>query len=196
LLQGPDHQLNKIIIGVDVAGKGNDNTVASVRWCNTVLWLKYWSGVVTDETEKMLTRLAHQLEELGYSVEMYVDAPGLGQGVIDHLRSNGLLVYEYWPQEKPPSDQKRYSNLKAWMHFKMRVNLLEGKEAFYPLSNLRSELMQSKYDYTKDDKIEILKPSASKKSDSDQSPDFCDSYVISGVPLYGRMSPEENLRLI
>lgn len=188
LLQGPEIDLSTIHIGVDVAGQGDDSTVAFVRWGHTILYITYWTGVVTTETEKSLGSLANQMRKLGYNVEMYVDAPGMGKGVIDHLRDEGLMVREYWPQKEPVTDRKRYANLKSWMHFKMRTKLLEGKEAFYPLSNLRSELMQSKYDYTAQDKITIVKP--------DESPDFCDGYTISGVPIYGEMSAEDSIRIL
>lgn len=178
----------KIYIGVDVADQGGDITVATIRWGNTVLSQLGWVKP-TNQTVEDLEEIYYSLDKLDYEVEFWIDAPGFGKAVVNDLRAENIFVQPYWPSDKPPEEPKRYANLKAWLFFEVRNRLLTGTDAIPPVEDLRRQLLSQKYDSTAKSKLKIAK-------DKNDSPDYCDSYVISSMPVTSGMNPKDNVFFI
>lgn len=172
LLIGPDYDQKKsIVLGVDVADEGQDQSVITARWHNTVVGQKSY----VCSTDRLVDNIIDEVEwfeQREYTVEVWVDAPGLGKAVANDLRAEEITTRDYWPSDSTPAEPKRYLNLKSWLFFQARKRVLNGIEAVPEDRRLRRQMLSQSYESTDKDKIKISK-------DSNNSYDFLDSDVIS-----------------
>ena len=189
LLVGPDaDRKNTIVLSVDVADEGQDQSVITARWMRTTLGqISYVCS--TDKLVDAILREVRWFESRGYEVSVWVDAPGLGKAVANDLRAEDIFCNDYWPSDKTPDEPKRYLNLKSWVFFQMRKRMLNGIEAIPEERTLRRQVLSQSYESTDQDKIKMTK-------DSNNSFDFCDSYVISLMGVDRGLDPTENLFFI
>lgn len=186
LLVGPDmDQKKSLVLGVDVADEGQDQSVITPRWYNTVIGQK---GYIcsTDKLEDYIINEVEWFEQRGWDVDVWVDAPGMGKAVANNLRSEGIQCEDYWPSDSTPSEPKRYLNLKSWLFFQMRKRMLNGIEAVPEERTVRRQLLSQSYESTDKDKIRMSK-------DPNNSFDYCDSYVISLMGVSPGMDPAQQI---
>jgi len=186
LLVGPDAgKKNVVVLSVDVADEGQDQSVISARWINTLLGQRSYV-CSTDKLVDAVLDEVNWFEQRDYDVRVWVDAPGLGKAVANELRAENIYCNDYWPSDTAPAEPKRYLNLKSWVFFQMRKRILNGVEAIPEERNLRRQVLSQSYESTDNDKIRISK-------DKNNSFDFCDSYVISLMGADKGLDPSENL---
>ena len=130
------------------------------------------SPVVRD-TEKLLG----WLDRMGVpAFETWVDAPGVGGGVVDDLRRRGHDVHEWWGWN-PPEDGKRFANVRAEASWGVR-KLLEADQAALPRDELLAEdLLALEWSLDGKGRIQILAKEEVRKS-LGRSPDRGDVVVM------------------
>src|SRR5260370_42669700 len=104
-----------VFAGLDVAGRGEAETVLCVRRGPRIVLLKAWSN--SDPRGQVLDALKPfkaQLEGLN------VDSVGVGHYMAQHLRDYGLPVNEV-NVGSSPSDSEKYANLKAELFWGLRL---------------------------------------------------------------------------
>lgn len=186
LLIGPEAEKKKsLVIGVDVADEGQDESVLTVRWYNTVIGQRSFV-CSTDKLEEHIMSEIKWFKQRDWEVSVWVDAPGLGKAVANNLRANNVFCNDYWPSDSTPAEPRRYLNLKSWVFFQMRKRILYGVEAIPEERSIRRQVLSQSYESTDKDKIKISK-------DKHNSFDYCDSYIISLMGVDKGLDPSSNV---
>lgn len=189
LLIGPDmDSMRSLIFGLDIADEGQDESVLTARWHNTVIGQKSYI-CSTDKLVDAVIEEVEWFEKRGWDVEVWADAPGLGKAVANDLRAEGVQCQDYWPSDKNPGDPKRYLNLKSWLFFQARKHVLNGLESIPEERQLRRQVLSQSYESTDKDKVKISK-------DKNNSLDYCDSYVISLMGASPGLDPSQQIFFI
>lgn len=143
-------------------------------------WYAATSGrtVATDnatlrDPEQLRTWLAiARLPQFG----LFVDAPGVGSGVVDELRRVGRPVTEYWGW-KPAADDARFANRRAEDYWRLR-SLLETGQAVLPRDELLlEELVSLEWSTDGKGRIVLLAKTELRRA-LGRSPDRSDAVVI------------------
>ena len=114
-----------IIIGVDVARKGQNKTVFCVRQGDRLLEMLSYEMQETDITADRLMELIDRYKQryegvvYGVTVSTYIDADGLGVGVLDICRRAGYEVHAV-DSGKRAIRNERYTNRKAEIWYRLR----------------------------------------------------------------------------
>jgi len=167
---------------LDVARMGSDYSV------NTVIDfidnkfrlvdITDFSKMTTNELEGWSVNLQRKFQ----ADKIIVDSTGIGAGVFDILKENGLPVIEC-KFGGAPRNKILFQNTKAEMYWyarslfeKQSVELIQHPK----LSRLISELSAMKYEYDSKGRLHIIDPP--------KSPDYADSFVMAcfGVMLSER----------
>ena len=105
-------------LGVDVARYGDDFTVFAPRTGNWVDELECYNGLDTMTTKKHCRSFVHQ----GFYPA--VDVVGVGAGVVDGLREEGIDCLPVNGGESAPGQDEtfllEFLNYRAWLHWKLR----------------------------------------------------------------------------
>jgi hypothetical protein len=168
--------------GLDVARMGSDYSVNTVvDYINDKFRLfdiKDFSKMTTNELEGWSMQMQRQYS----SDKIVVDSTGIGAGVYDILRENGLPVIEC-KFGGTPMNKTLFQNVKAEMYWYARSLFEQKLVELIPhpkLSKLVSELSAMKYEYDSKGKLHIIDPP--------KSPDYADSFVMAcyGIKLSQR----------
>ena len=181
-------------LGVDIAREGNDKSVMAL--VHEVDGVSYLEGVeeisvpitqATDISGEIRAEIwAYAIaNQIGYE-NIYLDAIGVGSGVVDSFRSKELLVHSYKAGNRVDVEDEftSYKNLRAYSYWNLRILLQEGKfKIFKTIKNLDAlltELMAHTYEI--DAKQVIIESKDKIKKAIGRSPDFADAVVIATVP--------------
>ena len=155
------------VLGVDVARFGDDKTVFTMRQGSKLLSIVKYAGLDTIQIGKLVANTIEQ--EHPHAV--FVDAIGVGAGVVDYLRHTGYDPIEVVGSQTP-ADPKTYFNLRAEMWGGMREWL---KTADLPDDDdLTRDLTVIEFGFTSKMQIQLEKKEDLKKRGED-SPDCADS---------------------
>lgn len=174
-----------IIIGVDVARFGDDETIIAVRRGRDAssIPLKIIKGQDTFKTSMDVKKLAEDL--LADAVN--VDGGGIGGGVIDNLRNWGIPnVNEiHFGGKSPDAD---YWMMNTYMMAEVRKWLRQGGVSLWNDNVLRRQLTIRQYDFHRTEKITAIKIQSKEemKEDADikESPDRADAFGLTfAVPV-------------
>jgi hypothetical protein len=161
------------VYGLDVARQGSDSTVC-VRACGgavRTVWAVHGADLMV-----VAGRMAATLNEAPGRV--WVDATGLGAGVLDRLRELGYDA-SAWVAAGRARDPSRFVNVKAESWWKAREMFREGHVDLDPADRtLAAQLASVRYSLTSSGQIQVV----SKSATSGPSPDHADAAVIA---LYG-----------
>lgn len=159
-----------IVIGVDVARFGDDESVIVVRRGRILEEIKRFSGI---DTMKFTGHITEVIREVSPSA-VFVDSVGIGAGVCDRLRQLGYSIIDVNGAEKP-INENLYKNLRAEMWDKMRTWL---KSAVLPRDDeLKTQLCGVEYGFDERNRIQIEKKE-SMKSRGLRSPDIADALAL------------------
>jgi len=171
-----------LIYGLDVARFGDDRTVLAKRQGNVVIEVKGWSGADLMQT---VGRVMHEAEA-DKPAEICVDSIGLGAGVADRLREQGLNVRDVNVAEVSalnPTASKLRDEL--WLTVK---DWLSKRSCRLPkMDELRQELVGPTYAFLSNGKIKVEAKSELKKRGL-RSPDMADALCLTfagGAALVG-----------
>lgn len=172
------HLNDPLIMGVDVARFGDDESVIAFRKgrdARLIPWERYRSI----DTMKLATRIADLANQYKPDA-IHIDGGGVGGGVVDRCRQLGMSVREVQFGGKPDraqadSDPTRYANKRAEMWGYMREAL--KVIAIPDDGDLHKALTGVQYGMNARDEI-ILEAKESMKKRGEASPDLADALAL------------------
>lgn len=190
------------IISCDVAREGTDETVILVLEDDEVTEIESYSGRDTMETVGRIIRkwlpLKHRRD-----LRVVVDDIGVGGGVTDRLREQGIPVvafkgsvkpwYRGQKSKRPDIRRERFRNLRCQSWWFLRERIREGLLTIPKDDRLKGQLTSVLYGVASDGTIEV----ESKKKQKERglsSPDRADALVMAvwarSVPGKGVVEPK------
>lgn len=163
-----------VVMGVDVSRYGGDETVCVVRQGDKVLYIEAWAH---QDTTFSAGRVARLIREYKPTITN-VDSIGLGAGVFDPLRNEGLAVREINVGEAA-LDKEVYVNRKAEYYGLLQKRFENGEIDIPDNSRLQSQLSSLKYLY-KDTKLQIESKESMRRRGM-QSPDYADALMLAFI---------------
>jgi hypothetical protein len=160
-----------LIMGVDVARFGDDQSVVSFRRgrdARTIEWSKY-RGL---DTMELAARVAEHVR-INQADAVFVDGGGVGGGVVDRLRQLHVQVIEVNFGSK--AEDARYNNKRAEMWGNMKEWLPTGT---IPTDReLTDDLIGLEYSFTPTNKVQLEKKEDMKRRGL-ASPDLADALAL------------------
>jgi phage terminase large subunit len=157
---------------IDVARFGGDSSVFSKREGQEIYGYKSFSGMSLTELGGKIANIYNT--DIKRPNAVFVDADGLGAGLVDILRAYGLQnIIEVHGNAEPTKEE--YVNKRAEMYFGLKKFLETGK--LLEDNNLTEELLATTYSYTPAGKIK-LPPKKDIKDEVGRSPDRADSVAM------------------
>lgn len=180
--------LGDLVIGVDVARFGDDETVICPRIGNAVLPLTRYR-----KADLMTTcgRIIHILEGLMQkhskkTAKINVDDDGVGGGVTDRLREvlneKSLSVTVTGCHNGGKARDSHYTNWGTESYFALRDRFVDGEIMLPRDDELTAQLTTRKYSLNSRDQL-ILEPKADYKKRFKRSPDRADALVLAFAPV-------------
>lgn len=153
------HMNDPVVMGVDVARFGSNESVIAVRKgrdARTYAWKKY-RALSTVQLAARIVEYARQLS----ADAVFIDGGGVGGGVVDHCRHLGLDVFDVQfggaADRGGLDDQgaggEKYANKRAEMYGTMRAWMKGG--AIPDDADLEDELCSPEYAFNKRDEIQL-----------------------------------------
>jgi hypothetical protein len=160
-----------LIVGVDVARFGDDQSVVSFRRgrdARTIEWSKY-RGL---DTMELASRVAEHVR-INQADAVFVDGGGVGGGVVDRLRQLHVQVIEVNFGSK--AQDARYNNKRAEMWGNMKEWLTTGA---IPIEReLTDDLIGLEYSFTPTNKVQLERKEDMKRRGL-ASPDLADALAL------------------
>ncbi len=177
------YEFAPIVMGVDVARFGDDQTVIVIRRGLKLLHVERYRELDLMRTSSLVARFEDK-----YGVDVtFVDAVGIGAGVVDRLHQLGRQCISVVGGEK--ATDRQYFNLRAQMWGDMRDWLFM---ADIPTDEeLKTDLTAPEYGFSMDSKIQLEKKENMKERGS-ASPDSADALAITfALPVTPELLDEE-----
>lgn len=160
-----------MIMGVDVARFGKNDTVVCRRQGDKVFPLIAWNGLDTMQTAM---KVGEMIKAHGPDAVM-VDGVGVGGGVVDRLRMLGFDVLDVNSGARA-SEEDVYTNLRAEMWAKLRADL--GRSLCLPFDDkLSRELTSIEYDFDRRNRL-MLERKEDMVRRGVESPDRADALAL------------------
>lgn len=168
-----------LVVGLDVARFGDDETVAAFRRGRKVLRLvRIAPGDGPDTAQRFLVALADsRLVRDGEVPRVNVDAIGYGAGVFDALKREKAVKAVGVNSGSASHRPEEFANLRAELHFAGRSWLAEGG-ALPDDAKLQAEAVAPKYRADARGKI-IVERKDDIRARLGRSPDACDAWLLS-----------------
>lgn len=176
-----------VIMGVDVARYGGDETVCILRQGDKVVHIESWAQQDTQFSAGRVARLIREYKPLITNI----DSIGIGVGVFDPLKAEGFAVKEINVGEAA-LDKESYLNRRAEYYGLLAKRFENGTIEIPDHSKLQSQLSSLKYTY-RDTKLQIeSKESMRKRGVS--SPDYADALMLAFIqPPVFKIKPIDTL---
>lgn len=174
-----------LILGVDIARYGTDESVIAANQGGHVRVVDHWGKESTVETARRVHRYAID----NNATEVRIDSTGVGGGVYDMLMSldefrGGDYLRVGWDNGSAAPDNSQHSNKRAYSHDSLRVQMLAGDiDLDYEDEQLREELQAITYKYTPRGAVQITPKDEIKKGLSGQSPDRLDAVIMAAADM-------------
>ncbi len=160
------------VMGVDVARFGADKTVLCLRRGTRVEEVHEMSGV---DTMEVTGRIRELVSRHGVR-SVFVDAAGVGGGVVDRLKELGEPVVEVQVGGSA-SNKERVLNLRAELFWALRELFLSGEIALPDDRGLAGQLLALKYDFNSRGQIR-MQSKADLRAKGAPSPDKADALAL------------------
>jgi len=167
----------KSYLGVDVARYGNDLSVIAKLSGNYLEYIRSFKHLDSTEMAEQVKNVI--LEDRTDSENVGIDTVGLGGGVYDILRKDGIVCYEVQSGESPQQEYKGYKfkNLRALMWWVARDLIKSGElDLTGAPDQLLEDLTAPRYSI-KDDKYITVEKKKDIKRRIGRSTDFGDAFV-------------------
>lgn len=163
--------LTPVVIGVDVARFGDDQSIILVRRGDFVEPLRSFRGI---DTVKLAGFVAETIEQVNPDA-VFVDGGGVGAGVVDQLKALKYKIIEVQAGSSA-QDEKVYFNLRAEMWGRMK-DWLKNRGRLPSDQELADDLTGIEYGFS--DKLQIqLEKKDDMKSRGLASPDKGDALAM------------------
>jgi hypothetical protein len=167
---------DELILGVDVARYGNDETVIAYRRGRDARTLP-WTSFRGLDTMEVAARVAVEIDRLGPDAVM-VDVGGVGAGVVDRLRQMGREVIAVDSGRKSDgAASAKTANKRAEMWLRMRDWLAQGSAALPRDLKLEAQLTCVQYKHDANNAILLEKKEEIRKRGL-PSPDRGDALAL------------------
>lgn len=161
-----------VILGVDFARKGKDNTVISATWNNGHNEILYTCDY-TPDLMPVVGKVGQFIDEL-HPKKVIGDAVGLGAGACDRLREvHGDIVIDFVGGAKA-ENPKRYDNRRAEAYWTFRKKLEDGISDLPNDEKIRQQASSIKGHIDSDRVVRI-----ESKAEMKDSPDEMDAIIMS-----------------
>lgn len=173
-----------IILGVDIARYGQDESVIAKNDGGQVRVAKTWGKTDTYTSARKIHDYAH---EVG-ATEVRIDSAGIGGGVLDALLvSDEFADARYdvvgWDNGSASPDISKWSNKRAYAHDSLRTQMALGNiDLEYGDEELREQLIIITYKFTNRGGIQIT-PKDDLKTEIGGSPDRLDAVILAGMDM-------------
>ncbi len=159
-----------IVLGVDVARFGDDQTVLLTRQGDKVKIVARYRGLDTMQTAGKVSECMDKLEPAA----VFIDGVGVGGGVVDRLRQLSYRVTDTNAGARA-TDEQKYFNLRAEMWGKMRDWLDKG--CLPDDQELADDLIAPEYGFDGRNRIQLEKKERMKERGL-ASPDCGDALAL------------------
>jgi len=160
------------VVSVDVSRYGDDETVLMARQGDRVFHVDSWGH---QDTVFTAGRVARYLREQEISV-CKVDSVGVGAGVVDALRSQGLNVVEVNVGEQA-LDREQFLNRRAELYWLLMKKFEDEAIDIPNHSKLKAQLLDIRYDYNTKGQL-IIEPKEKARARGSKSPDYADALMM------------------
>jgi len=158
--------------GLDVARQGGCENVLAIRQGPRLLHLEAWRS---DDLMQTAGRAAAAIRDWSITT-LRVDATGMGSGVLDRLREQGLPAVGVWVGDRP-RDPERFTMLRDEIAWGLRERLREGEMSGLTDSRTMAQLSALKYSFDSRGRIRVeSKDEMSRRGLP--SPDRADAVVL------------------
>lgn len=165
-----------VVIGCDVARYGDDQTVIAVRTGWAVRVIMAYRGESLTHTAGILTQLSKRFA----GATVHVDDTGLGGGVTDMLRENGVPVHGIIAAGRA-SDPEVFANARAEGYWRTREALALGLISLDPDDDtLARQLADQRYLLDSRGRI-LIEPKDKIRARGGASPDRADAVSLTMV---------------
>jgi hypothetical protein len=178
------------IAGLDVARFGDDRTALIVRQAGVISYVETWGRADVVETAgRVMDRYKTKLFDT-----VAVDTIGIGAGVADILRSNGVPVAMVQVSEKA-SDEERFDSQRDELWYSLREWFEEGacsipKSLYASLRQaILKDIQDIRFKYSPTGKIKVEKKDEMKKRIG-HSPDIGDALCLTFTKKITLQAPE------
>jgi hypothetical protein len=154
--------------GLDPAGRGDDESVLSLRWGPVLVEQLGWQGW----PEMRSASYAVQRARAFGAADLTVDAPGLGGPIADRCDelSAGQIRVRRWNPGAAPRDKERFANAKVENAFALRERFMDDEISIPNDALLISQLAAWQWDTNSRGKTVLIDP--------EDSPDYADSALV------------------
>lgn len=182
-------------IGNDVARSGTDRSVIALWAGNTLIDI----FIVKDKTQKIttdeqaLTLIKYMTENAVVAENIAIDAVGIGVGVVDHMKSKGIIVKEFVSGATPVKrklpngemEQSKYDNLRSQVIWEFALGLEQGRYKIFEGCPFRNELISEAMAHLHEITGKVLSVESKEKvkeRTGSLSPDIFDAVVMGLFP--------------
>lgn len=181
-----------LLVGVDVARFGSDETVLALREGNRIRVLDSWQGkALTETTGRVLDHVRRLQAQHARRARVIVDDTGLGGGVTDALREQGVQVTAHngGSKARRPSD---YPNRRSelWFTFADALPLLDLDASDEELAR---ELLAPSFSFDSSG-ARVVEQKSNTKKRLGRSPDRADAILLT-LAVDPPHAPGRNWRL-
>jgi hypothetical protein len=199
-----------VVMGVDVARMGEDDSALVVRQGGQVLQLETWHGHDVVQTAARVVAACRILVEAKTPpVYVFVDGVGVGAGVVDLLRHNdwldhvGIAVIDVQAGASSPDDECQRLRDALWWRVREAFDPKRGAagddapcfaNGLDPelTQRLVDELAAPKFAFTPSQLVKVESKDEMKRR-GEASPDLADAYVMTFYVEAGMPEPERRL---
>ncbi len=168
----PEEPEAKLVLGVDVARFGSDETVIVARRGDRA-WIVGRHRM--KDTMATTGRVVRAIHDLG-ATEARVDVVGIGAGVVDRLKEQHEPVIGL-NAGAAPRDRKRFANARAEWCWGLRERFERGEIAICPDDELAAQLAGLRYEIDSHGRIQI-ESKEDMRSRGIASPDIADALML------------------
>lgn len=180
-----DSGTGRVVIGVDVARFGSDRSVALMRRGERVVWIRAFSRIDTMATagQVMVAVREHRPDLVN------VDVIGVGAGLADRLREQGVPARGVNVAEKPRRDTT-CANLRAEGYRTLARRFRDRRIRIPRDAELIAELATLRYEYDSRGRL-LMEGKDKMKKRNGRSPDKADALMLAFLDDRGEWAESE-----
>lgn len=166
-----------VVLGADIARFGRDETVLVLRRGDRA---EIYAAFHKQDTMATVGRIIDAWRATG-AVAIQVDDAGVGGGVTDRLREQGVPVVPILVG-RPAREGERFLNLRAELYWSLRERAADGRLVLPPDDLLLRQLGELRYRYDSRGRLKLESKDDMKKRGI-ASPDRADALALAFAPL-------------
>jgi hypothetical protein len=171
-------------VGVDVARFGRDRSVLALRRGASLEILEILEGA---DTMRVAGSVVQALRRY-VGASAIIDEIGLGSGVLDRLREQGLPAFGV-NVARPPQERERFVNRRAELWWALRERFIDGEIALDPkATDLAAELTGLRWSVDSRGRVAVESKEAMRRR-GEASPDLADAAMLAFAEPDGVKTP-------